>query len=48
MTINDSASPAANAIDDTTTFVRQQYRDFLTATPMRPGSAFGSITSTGR
>jgi uncharacterized repeat protein (TIGR01451 family) len=29
VTINDSAAPAPNAIDDTTTFVRQQYRDFL-------------------
>src|SRR5262249_35475151 len=29
VTINDSASPTPNAIDDTTTFVRQQYRDFL-------------------
>jgi hypothetical protein len=29
VTINDSVAPAPNAIDDTTTFVRQQYRDFL-------------------
>jgi len=29
VTINDSVSPTPNAIDDTTIFVRQQYRDFL-------------------
>jgi hypothetical protein len=29
VTINDSASATPNAIDDTETFVRQQYRDFL-------------------
>src|SRR5262249_20577649 len=29
VTITDSASPTPNAIDDTTSFVRQQYHDFL-------------------
>jgi hypothetical protein len=29
VTINDSASPTPNAIDDTADFVRQQYHDFL-------------------
>lgn len=40
VTINDSASPATNAIDDTTTFVRQQYRDFLNREADAPGLAF--------
>jgi hypothetical protein len=40
VTINDSASPAPNAIDDTTTFVRQQYRDFLNREADAAGLAF--------
>src|SRR6185436_17262991 len=40
VTINDSASPAPNAIDDTTTFVRQQYRDFLNRDADAAGLAF--------
>ena len=40
VTIADSAAPAANAIDDTDTFVRQQYHDFLNREPDAPGLAF--------
>ncbi len=40
VTINDSAAPAPNAIDDTSVFVRQQYRDFLNREPDPPGFAF--------
>ena len=40
VTINDSASPTPNAIDDTTTFVRQQYRDFLNRDADPAGLAF--------
>jgi hypothetical protein len=40
VTISDSASPAPNAIDDTTTFVRQQYRDFLNREADAAGLAF--------
>ena len=42
VTINDSAPPAgvANPIDDTTTFVRQQYRDFLNRDADPAGLAF--------
>jgi hypothetical protein len=40
VTINDSAPPAANAIDDTTDFVRQQYHDFLNREPDAAGLAF--------
>jgi hypothetical protein len=40
VTINDSASPAPNASDDTTTFVRQQYRDFLNREADAAGLAF--------
>jgi large repetitive protein len=40
VTINDSAAPAPNAIDDTTTFVRQQYHDFLNREPDAAGLAF--------
>jgi hypothetical protein len=40
VTINDSTSPAANAIDDTAAFVRQQYHDFLNREPDAPGLAF--------
>jgi hypothetical protein len=39
-TINDSAPPAPNAIDDTTAFVRQQYHDFLNREPDAAGLAF--------
>ena len=38
--ISDSASPTPNAIDDTTTFVRQQYRDFLNRDADAAGLAF--------
>ena len=38
VTISDSASPTPNAIDDTTNFVRQQYRDFLNREADRGGS----------
>jgi len=40
VTINDSASPTPNAIDDTETFVRQQYRDFLNRDADPAGLAF--------
>jgi hypothetical protein len=40
ITINDSAAPAPNAIDDTTNFVRQQYHDFLNREPDPSGLAF--------
>ncbi len=40
VTIADSAAPAANAIDDTDTFVRQQYHDFLNREPDASGLAF--------
>jgi CSLREA domain-containing protein len=40
VTINDSVSPTPNAIDDTTTFVRQQYRDFLNREADPAGLAF--------
>jgi CSLREA domain-containing protein len=40
VTINDSPSPAPNAIDDTTTFVRQQYHDFLNRDADASGLAF--------
>jgi hypothetical protein len=40
VTINDSPSPTPNAIDDTTTFVRQQYHDFLNRDADPAGLAF--------
>jgi hypothetical protein len=40
VTINDSASPTPNAIDDTTNFVRQQYHDFLNREADAAGLAF--------
>jgi len=40
VTITDSASPTPNAIDDTTDFVRQQYRDFLNRDADPAGLAF--------
>jgi CSLREA domain-containing protein len=40
VTINDSTSPAPNAIDDTNIFVRQQYHDFLNREPDAAGLAF--------
>jgi hypothetical protein len=42
ITINDSTPPAGttNAIDDTTTFVRQQYHDFLNREPDAAGLLF--------
>jgi len=40
VTISDSASPTPNANDDTTTFVRQQYRDFLNREADPAGLAF--------
>ncbi|MGZ8848021.1 MAG: Calx-beta domain-containing protein, partial [Pyrinomonadaceae bacterium] len=40
VTINDSASPTPNAIDDTNNFVRQQYRDFLNREADPAGLAF--------
>jgi Bacterial Ig-like domain (group 3) len=40
VTINDSTSPAANAIDDTSAFVHQQYHDFLNREPDAAGLAF--------
>jgi hypothetical protein len=40
VTINDSAAPASNAIDDTEAFVRQQYRDFLNRDADPSGLAF--------
>jgi hypothetical protein len=42
VTINDSEAPAPNAIDDTATFVRQQYRDFLNREADAAGLAFWS------
>ncbi|HEY0347215.1 MAG TPA: DUF4214 domain-containing protein [Pyrinomonadaceae bacterium] len=49
VTINDSAAPAPNAIDDTDAFVRQQYRDFLNREADPTGLAFwtNQITSCG-
>jgi CSLREA domain-containing protein len=40
VTINDSASPTPNAIDDTDIFVRQQYHDFLNREADPSGLAF--------
>jgi hypothetical protein len=40
VTIGDSAAPAPNAIDDTETFVRQQYHDFLNREADPAGLAF--------
>jgi len=40
VTINDSASPTPNAIDDTADFVRQQYHDFLNRDADPSGLAF--------
>jgi CheY-like chemotaxis protein len=40
ITVSDSVAPAANAIDDTATFVRQQYHDFLNREPDAAGLAF--------
>jgi len=40
VTINDSAPPAANPLDDTTAFVRQQYHDFLNREPDAAGLVF--------
>jgi hypothetical protein len=40
VTINDSAPPAPNANDDTETFVRQHYRDFLNREADAAGLAF--------
>ena len=40
VTIDDSAPPAPNAIDDTDAFVRQQYRDFLNREADAAGLAF--------
>lgn len=41
ITIQDNpVEPASNAIDDTTTFVRQHYHDFLNREPDAPGLAF--------
>jgi hypothetical protein len=40
VTINDSTSVTPNAIDDTETFVRQQYRDFLNREADPAGLAF--------
>ena len=40
VTISDSPSPSPNANDDTTTFVRQQYRDFLNREADPAGLAF--------
>jgi hypothetical protein len=40
VTINDSAAPAPNAIDDSEAFVRQQYRDFLNRDADPSGLAF--------
>ncbi|HXI23385.1 MAG TPA: hypothetical protein VNG71_05875, partial [Pyrinomonadaceae bacterium] len=40
VTINDSASPTPNAIDDTDLFVKQQYHDFLNREPDAPGLQF--------
>jgi hypothetical protein len=42
VTINDAEAPAPNAIDDTATFVRQQYRDFLNREADAAGLAFWS------
>jgi hypothetical protein len=40
VTINDSTSPTANAIDDTDAFVRQHYHDFLNREADATGLAF--------
>ena len=40
VTINDSASPTPNAIDNTASFVRQQYHDFLNRDADQAGLAF--------
>jgi hypothetical protein len=40
VTINDSASPTPNAIDDADLFVKQQYHDFLNREPDAAGLAF--------
>ncbi len=40
VTISDSAAPAPNANDDTSAFVRQQYRDFLNRDADASGLAF--------
>jgi hypothetical protein len=40
ITVSDSVAPGANAIDDTATFVRQQYHDFLNREPDAAGLAF--------
>jgi len=40
VTISDSPAPAPNAIDDTSAFVRQQYRDFLNRDADAAGLAF--------
>ena len=40
VTISDSAAPAPNANDDTATFVREQYHDFLNREPDAAGLAF--------
>ncbi len=40
VTINDSAAPAPNAIDDTETFVCMMYHDFLNREPDPAGLAF--------
>jgi hypothetical protein len=40
VTINDSTSPLPNPVDDTTSFIRQQYHDFLNRDADLPGLAF--------
>jgi CSLREA domain-containing protein len=40
VTINDSASPVPNAIDDAAAFVRQHYHDFLNREPDQAGLDF--------
>jgi hypothetical protein len=40
VTINDSTSPSPNPLDDTASFVRQQYRDFLNRDADPAGLAF--------
>jgi hypothetical protein len=47
--VDDPSEPATNAIDDTPTFVCQQYHDFLNRQADAPGQAFwaGEITSCG-
>jgi hypothetical protein len=49
VTINDSAGPAPNAIDDASNFVRMHYHDFLNREPDQSGLDFwtGQITSCG-